>query len=129
MNANSHQTPREPHWVGPLAFNGIAGNPGAEREFGTRWGERCDQRIAMRCMPSASHGLLYAYDPLWDEYAVLARNAPVAAVEAAFNQALAIDIHMHVLEFAELVRCHQILSSGTVAQHDRDLDLQPRIGR
>jgi hypothetical protein len=123
------QAPREPQWVGPLAFHGIAGDPGADREFGMRWGERHDQRIALRCTPGASRGLLYAYDPLWDEYAVLGRDVHVSAVDAASKQALDMDIHMRVLEFAELVRCHQILGSTTAVHHDRVAAPELGIGR
>jgi hypothetical protein len=77
-----------------------------------RWGERREQRISLRHLPGTNRGLLYAYDPTWDEYAVLAHDVPAPAVEAAFAQALDIDTHMHVLAFAELVRCHQILGTG-----------------
>ena len=110
------RAPRDASWIGPLAFRTMAGQAGTDRDFGMRWGQRREQRIALRCMPGADRGLLFAYDPLWDEYAVLAHDMHVAAVEAAFMQALDIDVHMHVLEFAELVRCHQILSSSRLAQ-------------
>ena len=108
---NTASPPREPDWVGPKAFHARYGIVGVDHEFGMRWGERREQRISLRRHPGATHGLLYAYDPTWDEYAVLAHDVPEPAVEAAFAQALAVDTHMHVLEFTELVRCHQILGT------------------
>lgn len=109
-------TPREPDWVGPRAFNARYGGAGVDHDFGMRWGERREQRISLRRRPGVERGLLYAYDPTWDEYAVLARDVPEPAVEAAFAQALGIDTHMHVLAFAELVRCQQILDTGPAAR-------------
>lgn len=103
---------REPDWVGPQAFAARYGRDGVDHDFGMRWGERREQRISLRRHPDADRGLLYAYDPTWDEYALLAQDVPQAAVEAAFTQALDIDTHMHVLAFAELVRCHQILGTS-----------------
>ena len=120
------RAPHEAPWVGPQAFEAMAGQPGTDRDFGMRWGERREQRITLRCIPGESRGLLYAYDPLWDEYAVLATQVPAAAVEAAFTQALDINTHMHVLEFAELVRCHQIL--GHDATHGRIRAFGPDLG-
>ena len=68
-----------------------------------RWGAAGDQRISLRHPPGADRGLLYAYDPTWDEYAVLSRAASVQAVQAAFTQAVATDPHMAVTDFAALV--------------------------
>jgi hypothetical protein len=109
MDATSTATAPEPDWVGPKGFAARHGGDGIDHDFGMRWGERREQRISLRHLPGTDHGLLFAYDPTWDEYAVLAHDVPQAAVEAAFTQALDIDTHMHVLAFAELVRCHQIL--------------------
>ena len=89
---------------------------GLDHHFGMRWGERREQRISLRRHPAAERGLLYAHDPTWDEYAVLAHDVPEPAVEAAVAQALDIDTHMHVLAFGELVRCHQILGTGPAAR-------------
>jgi hypothetical protein len=100
-----------PQWIGPRAFHALHGGAGVDHHFGMRWGERREQRISLRRQPGDQSGLLYAYDPTWDEYAVLARDVPEPAVEAAFTQALDVDIHMDVLPFTELVRCHQILGT------------------
>jgi hypothetical protein len=104
-------TPLSTDWIGPKAFQAGNANAGVDHHFGMRWGERREQRISLRQLPGAERGLLYAYDPTWDEYAVLLRDVPKAAAEAAFSQALDVDIHMKVLAFAELVRCHQILGT------------------
>ena len=86
--------------------------PGIDRDFGMRWGDRGDRRISLRRTPDATSGLLYAYDPLWDEYAVMGRDVPTAAVEAAFAQALDVDVHMDVAAFNEIVRSYTILGSA-----------------
>jgi hypothetical protein len=110
---HSAVTPLQPHWMGPTAFHVSHGAAGVDHHFGMRWGERREQQISLRRLPGSERGLLYAYDPTWDEYAVLAHDVPEPAAEAAFIQALDIDIHMDVLSFAELVRCHQILGTRT----------------
>ena len=68
-----------------------------------RWGSNGDQRVSLRHLIAADRGLLYVYDPTWDEYAVLFRDVPVAAVEAAFTRALQTDIHMSPQSFAAIV--------------------------
>ena len=100
-------------WIGPQAFDARFGDvPGIDRDFGMRWGDRGDRRISLRRTPDATSGLLYAYDPLWDEYAVMGRDVPTAAVEAAFAQALDVDVHMDVAGFNEIVRSYTILDSA-----------------
>jgi hypothetical protein len=100
-----------PQWLGPGAFRAKYGHvPGVDRDYGMRWGEKGNQRISWRAPLDASRGLLYAYDPLWDEYQVLATDVPGQAVEAAFKQALESDIHMDVRAFGEIVRSHVLLA-------------------
>jgi hypothetical protein len=104
-------------WFGPNAFRARHGDvPGIDRDFGMRWGERGDIRISLRSTLEATSGMLYAYDPLWDEYAVLGRDVPTAAVEAAFTQALQVDIHMDVAAFNEIVRSHLVLGAALPSQ-------------
>ena len=110
--SNRDLGPPEPDWVGPQAFAARVGGAGIDHDFGMRWGELREQRISLRLRHGADRGLLYAYDPTWHEYAFLADDVAEPAVEAAFAQALDIDTHMHVLAFAELVRCHQLLHGG-----------------
>jgi hypothetical protein len=104
---------QSPAWIGPQAFAAQCGEVlGIDRDFGMRWGERGDQRISLRRAPEAETGLLYAHDPLWDEYAVLGRDVPARAVEAAFAQAVQVDVHMDVAAFAEIVRSHMLLAAS-----------------
>jgi hypothetical protein len=111
MRGAPSAAPHSPRWLGPRAFRAQYGHvPGVDRDFGMRWGERGSQRISLRAPLDADHGLLYAYDPLWDEYQVLSADAPRQAVEAAFAQAQGSDIHMDVQAFGEIVRSHVILS-------------------
>ncbi|WP_270889260.1 hypothetical protein [Pedococcus sp. 5OH_020] len=117
---------REPEWIGPRTFAARFGDAGTDHYFGTRWGERRDQRISLRGHPGSEGGLLYAYDSTWDEYAVRADDVPQTAVEAAFIQALDVDTHMHVLAFAELARRHQILGTRPLARSVHHvLDIEP----
>jgi hypothetical protein len=116
-------TPATPMWIGPNAFAAMCGDiPGIDRDFGMRWGDRGDQRISLRRTPDADTGLLYAHDPLWDEYAVLGANVPAKAVEAAFAQAMQVDVHMDVGAFNEIVRSHMLLGPALPAH-------APRAGR
>ncbi len=116
-------TPATLEWMGPEAFGVRYGDvPGIDRDFGMRWGERGDVRISLRRTADATSGLLYAYDPLWDEYAVLGRDVPTAAVEAAFAQALQVDVHMDVAAFNEIVRSHMIIVAALPTQ-------APSVGR
>jgi hypothetical protein len=100
-----------PQWLGPRAFSSRYGHlHGVDRDYGMRWGERGNQRISWRAALDASRGLLYAYDPLWDEYQVLGTDVPRQAVDAAFKQALDCDVHMDVRAFAEIVRAESLLA-------------------
>jgi hypothetical protein len=100
-----------PQWLGPRAFSARYGHVrGVDRDYGMRWGERGNQRISWRARLDAGRGLLYAYDPLWDEYQVLGTDVPRQAVDAAFKQALDSDVHMDVRAFAEIVRAESLLA-------------------
>jgi hypothetical protein len=100
-----------PQWLGPRAFSSRYGHiRGVDRDYGMRWGERGNQRISWRARRDASLGLLYAYDPLWDEYQVLGTDVPRQAVDAAFKQALDSDVHLDVGAFAEIVRAEILLA-------------------
>ena len=99
---------QSPTWLGPVAFRAQYESDhntylGIDHDYGMRWGAAGDQRISLRHPPGADSGLLYAYDPTWDEYAVLSRAASVQALQAAFTQAVATDPHMAVTDFAALV--------------------------
>jgi len=90
-------------WMGPAAFHAQLPPADLDHDFGMRWGANGDQRLSLRLPAGRDHGLLYAYDPTWDEYAVLRRNASTAAVEGAFARALQSDIPMSPASFAALV--------------------------
>ena len=92
-------------WVGPKAFDTQHRTiRGIDRDYGMRWGQRSNQRISLRLDgEEATQGLLYAYDPTWQEYAVLSTTAPRAAVDRAFAHATDTDIHMPIESFAHLV--------------------------
>ena len=99
---------RRLHWMGPKEFTARHGVVScADRDFGARWGARGEQRITLRPNPLGGKGLLFAYDPVWDEFAVLVSDVTPAAVEAAFRHASDIDIHLDPVRFAELVQEHE----------------------
>ena len=118
-------SPAKLTWTGPKAFNAAYGHlPGIDRDFGMRWGERHEQRISLRRTADAVDGLLYAYDPTWDEYAVIATSAPAAAVEATFTQAVQVDTHMTVVGFAEIFTQQLLLKlPGPDRTPDRGVEL------
>lgn len=94
-------------WLGPTAFatrHGVIAT--TDRHFGARWGARGEQRITFRPDPVGGRGTLFAHDPTWDEYAVLATHVAPAAVEAAYAHATRTDIHLDPAEFARLVHTH-----------------------
>jgi len=91
-------------WMGPATFHAqFHAAPGLDHDFGMRWGTNGDQRLSLRVPVGGDRGLLYAYDPTWDEYAILIHEASTAAVEVAFARALQSDIHMSAASFAALV--------------------------
>lgn len=99
-------------WLGPAAFQARYGDlPGIDHDFGTGWGAGGDQRICLRQGTGSDSGLLYVYDPTWDEYAVLLVHVSVAAVEHAFAKALATDTHTSTQVFAALVVEQQVAAT------------------
>ena len=96
-----------PHlkWLGAKAFGAQHHSiRGVDRDYGMRWGPRRNQRISLRLDgDEATHGLLYAYDKTWQEYAVLSTNASRAAVDRAYAHALDTDSHLPIEDFAGLV--------------------------
>ena len=91
-------------WRGPLAFARAHGAvPGIDHDFGMRWGSNRDQRVSLRVEFGADAGLLYVYDPTWDEYAVLGTGFRLAAVQDAFARALQLGEHPSVEAFVALL--------------------------
>ena len=90
-------------WIGAPAFHRAHSDKGLDLDLGMRWGERQSVRISLRRKPGDTVGLLYAYDWIWDECAVLADSISIAAAQHAFNRALALDDHMEPASFATLI--------------------------
>jgi hypothetical protein len=92
-------------WLGRKAFDARHGDiPGIDHDYGMRWGATGNQRISFRRPTSATEGMLYAYDPTWDEYALIARHVPVNVVSSAFVEALRRDEHLPLEDFTHLIR-------------------------
>ena len=101
-----HDTYRQPalEWRGPVSFARAYGaDPGIERDFGSRWGSNDDQRVSLRVEVGSDAGLLYVYDPTWDEYAVIGSDVPLAAVEDAFARSPQLGEHPPVEAFVTLL--------------------------
>jgi hypothetical protein len=91
-------------WRGPVAFSRVHGTvPGIDHDFGMRWGHSRDQRVSLRLEFGASAGLLYAFDPTWDEYAVIGTGLELAPVQAAFACALKLGEPLAVEDFVALL--------------------------
>lgn len=102
-------------WLGPAALQARFGDlRGIDHDFGTRWGARGDQHICLRQGTGSDSGLLYVYDPTWDEYAVLLVHVSVAAVQHAFAKALATDTHTSTQVFAARVAEQQIAATPQI---------------
>jgi hypothetical protein len=116
--APSDPAPASLTWVGPQAFTAAYGHvPGIDRDYGMRWGERREQRITLRRTANTHEGLLYAFDPTWDEYAVISTHAPADAVETTFTKALQVDVHMTVPQFVELFTSQLLERSSSMQRH------------
>ena len=91
-------------WRGPVAFaRACAAAPGIDHDFGMRWGSNGDQRVSLRLEFGADAGLLYVYDPTWDEYAVIGTDFRLAAVENAFTRWPQLGEHPSVEAFVALL--------------------------
>ena len=102
-------------WMGQAAFQARYGDlRGIDHDFGVRWGAGGDQQISLHKGIGGDRGLLYVYDPTWDEYAVLLTNVTDAAVDHAFATALATDLHMSAQRFAALVAERQVAPTPEV---------------
>ena len=91
-------------WRGPVAFARACGAvPGIDHDFWRRLGSNGDQRVSLRVEVGSDTGLLYVYDPTWDEYAVIGSDVPLAAVEDAFARAARLGEHAAVEDFLALL--------------------------
>jgi hypothetical protein len=71
-------------WMSDARFNIGTGIQATDHDYGALWGPRHDQRVSLHLANGTTTGVLYVYDPLWDEYAILHPCAEQADVEAAF---------------------------------------------
>lgn len=84
-------------WKGPFAFARAHGTvPSIDHDFGSSWGSNGDQRVSLRLEVGANTGLLYVYDPTWDEYAVIGSDVPLDAVENVFARSPQLGEHPSV---------------------------------
>ena len=91
-------------WRGPEAFARAHGAAcGVDHHFGTSWGANRDQQVCLRVQSGANAGLLYVYDPTWDEYAVVDPDIPLAAVQEAVERARQCGKHLAVEDFMALL--------------------------
>jgi hypothetical protein len=78
-------------WISPARFRlSTTGVDGVEVDYGVFWGARHDQRVTLRLHRHDPDGVLYAYDPLWDEYRILADNLTRRDVDAAVGEVTAV---------------------------------------
>ena len=102
-----HQdTHRQPvlEWRGPAAFARAYGRAcGIDHNLAACWGSNGDQLVRLRVESGSSSGLLYVYDPTWDEYAVIDPDIPVAAVQEAVARAQELSKHVVVEDFMALL--------------------------
>jgi hypothetical protein len=91
-------------WRGPAAFARAYGRAcGIDHNLAASWGSNSDQLVSLRVESGSSSGLLYVYDPTWDEYAVIDPDIPVAAVQEAVARAQELSKHVLVEDFMALL--------------------------
>ena len=95
-------------WISQASFDHHYG--AADIDYGTSGGIRENQRVSLRIHPDAQHGVLYAYDPLWNECLVIDDAATRVEVSDAFGQVLTRrgDRGVAVGVFADAVRQRQL---------------------
>lgn len=71
-------------WISQARFDRLYGASGLDHDFGTMWGPHRNQRVALRLASGSTHGILYVYDPMWDEYTVLDEHATLDEARTAF---------------------------------------------
>jgi hypothetical protein len=100
-------------WRGPVAFARAYGAvPGVDHDFGTSWGPNSDQRVSLRAELGCEQGLLYVYDPTWDEYAIIGAGVPLVEVQDAFARVLQLGAQVTFEDFVALLpRAPEVCSS------------------
>jgi len=72
-------------WISQARFDQAYGTAGLDHDFGMQWGPHENQGISLRLAPGRSDGLLYVYDPLWNEYNILNGSVSLTEARAAFD--------------------------------------------
>jgi hypothetical protein len=120
-----HDCPAGFTWIGPKAFERIAFHyKGIDDDLGMLWGPRHDVRISLRAPSDARTGLLYAFDPTWDEYTVLDGNARTEHAVATFQLATEIDPHMDPARFLQIYQHLRTLEPATPARQPDGIGVQ-----
>ena len=111
-------------WISQARFDHHHGAAGLDIDYGTCWGVRENQRVSLRIHPGAHHGVLYAYDPLWNECLVIDDAATRVEVSDAFGQVLTRrgDRGVAVGVFADAVRQRQLEPLLAAAAEPRTLN-------
>jgi len=76
-------------WISQARFDRDHGTAGIDHDFGMLWGEHQRERVSLRLPPGTQHGVLYAFDPLWNEYLILDDSATRTEAIAAFGAVVA----------------------------------------
>ena len=104
-------------WRGPVAFARACGAlPGIDHDFWRRLGSNGDQRVSLHTEVGTDAGLLYVYDPTWDEYAVIGSDVPLAAVENVFARSPQLGEHPSVEAFVTLLP--MVSAVGPIPGHE-----------
>jgi hypothetical protein len=116
-------------WVSQARFDHAYGRTGVDHDFGTGWGPHRNQRVSLRLAPGQAHGVLYVYDPLWNEYNLLDHSATLDETARAFTTVattLGVD-GVGVDALADAVRREQLrplLEATLEPRTGRDLGIQ-----
>jgi hypothetical protein len=122
------------NWISPARFDAVHGAAGLDQDFGFLWGPRADQRVSLRLQPGAQHGaqhgVLYAHDPLWDEYLILDPSVTRDEVTDAFRDVVNRrgDRGVPVGVLADAVRQRQLellLAAASEPQNLCELGIEP----
>jgi hypothetical protein len=79
------EQPPTGEWMSRARFEQEYGPVGLDHAFGVMWGPHRNQRVSLRIAHEQSHGVLYVYDPVWDEYNVLDHTVTIDEARRAFD--------------------------------------------
>jgi hypothetical protein len=118
------------NWISHARFGALHGAAGVDHDFGFMWGPRAEQRVSLRLQAGEQHGVLYAYDRLWDEYLILNPSTALAAVTDAFGDVVSRHGYrgVPVDVLADAVRQRQLeplLAAASEPRSLRELGIEP----